>query len=127
VQLEDLYSRADVVSIHLRLSRQTEKMVGRQAFERMKRSALLVNTARGAIVDEAALVDALRSGRIAGAGLDVYAEEPLPVGHPLFSAPNAVLTPHSAGLSPEALEAGLVMSVTNVRDFIAGAPSNVVT
>ena len=73
----------------------------------MKKSAIFVNTARGAIVDEPALLDALTSGRIAGAGLDVFTTEPLPPGHPLTQLSNVVITPHCAGVTPEALEAGL--------------------
>lgn len=114
VDLEELYHRSDVVSVHLRLSKETDGMIGRPQFERMKKNAILINTARGAIVDEAALVEALETGRIAGAGLDVFAAEPLPGGHPLTRIPNVVLTPHCAGITPEALEAGLRMAVENI-------------
>ena len=92
----------------------------------MKPSAILLNTARGAIVDEAALVDALAARRIAGAGLDVFETEPLPANHPLCALDNVVLTPHSAGIAPEALEAGLQLAVDNVREFLRGRPQNVV-
>ena len=91
---DELLSRADVVTIHLRLSDRTRGLIGAAELARMKRSAVLVNTSRGPIVDEAALVAALRDGVIAGAGLDVYDTEPLPAGHPIRSAPNTVLTPH---------------------------------
>ena len=114
VELDDLYRSSDVVSVHLRLSPDTEGMIGAAQFARMKPGAILLNTARGAIVDEAALVEALRTGRIAGAGLDVFAVEPLPHGHPLTALPNVVLTPHCAGITPEALEAGLRMAVENL-------------
>ena len=92
--LDDLLERADVVSVHLKLSPESTGLLDRDRLARMKPGAILVNTARGAIVDEPALVDALRSGRLAGAGLDVFATEPLPAGHPLRTAPNVVLTPH---------------------------------
>lgn len=126
VELEELYRTSDVVSVHLRLSPETIGFVGAPQFALMKPTAILVNTARGAILDEPALVEALESKRIAGAGLDVFGTEPLPAGHPLTALPNVVLTPHCAGITPEALEAGLRLSVTNIFDFLAGRPQNVV-
>lgn len=113
VELDELYRTSDVVSLHLRLSDQTAGMIGAREFGLMKQGAIFVNTARGAIVDEAAMVAALQSGRIA-AGLDVFAVEPLPAEHPLTSLSNVVLTPHCAGITPEALEAGLRMAVENL-------------
>jgi phosphoglycerate dehydrogenase-like enzyme len=113
-ELDDLYRMSDVVSVHLRLSPETEGMIGAAQFALMKPGAILLNTARGAIVDEAALVEALRTRRIAGAGLDVFTVEPLPLGHPLTALANVVLTPHCAGITPEALEAGLRMAVENL-------------
>ena len=92
-------------------------MIGAPQFERMKDSAILINTARGAIVDEAALVAALTRGRIGGAGLDVFTEEPLSGSNPLLALENIVLTPHCAGITPEALEAGLRMAVENIWDW----------
>jgi phosphoglycerate dehydrogenase-like enzyme len=92
--LDDLLERSDVVSVHLKLSPESTGLLDRDRLARMRPGAILVNTARGAIVDEAALVEALASGRLAGAGLDVFATEPLPAGHPLRAAPNVVLTPH---------------------------------
>jgi D-3-phosphoglycerate dehydrogenase / 2-oxoglutarate reductase len=114
VELEDLYRISDVVSVHLRLSPRTQGMIGDRQFALMKQSAILINTARGAIVDEPALLDALAGGRIAGAGLDVFTVEPLPPGHALTLLPNVVLTPHCAGITPEALEAGLRMAVAQI-------------
>ena len=113
IELAELYRASDVVSVHLRLSPETTGFVGVREFGLMKRSAILLNTARGAIVDEAAMLDALTSGRIAGAGLDVFSVEPLPPGHPLLALSNVVITPHCAGITPEALEAGLRMAVEN--------------
>lgn len=89
-----LFGEADVVSIHLVLGERTRGLVGAAEFARMKPTAFLVNTSRGPIVDEAALIDALRARRIAGAGLDVYDTEPLPEGHPLRTLDNVVLSPH---------------------------------
>lgn len=126
VALETLLSMSDVVSLHVRLSDKTERMIGPREFELMKPGAILVNTARGAIVDETALIHALSTGKVSGAGLDVFSTEPLPPGHPIANLPNVVLTPHSAGITPEALEAGLQLAVTNVASFLAGSPINVV-
>ena len=114
VELDELYRTSDVVSVHLRLSPETTGMIGAREFGLMKPSAVLINTARGAIVDEPALLDALASSRIAGAGLDVFTTEPLPPGHPFTQLSNVVMTPHCAGVTPEALEAGLRMAVENI-------------
>lgn len=126
VPLDELFSSSDVVSVHLRLSEETRGFIGQGELEKMNSSAILINTARGAIVDERALLEALTAGRIAGAGLDVFEVEPLPEGHPLTRLENVVLTPHSAGVTPEALEAGLQLSVENVWNFLNGRPTNVV-
>jgi phosphoglycerate dehydrogenase-like enzyme len=125
LELNEIYRMSDVISLHLRLSEQTRGLVGPPQFAAMKPGVLLINTARGAIVDEPALLDALSHGRIAGAGLDVFSTEPLPSGHPLTLLPNVVLTPHCAGNTPEALEAGLRMAVENIWRFTrsSGAPS----
>jgi phosphoglycerate dehydrogenase-like enzyme len=119
VKLDELYRRSDVVSLHLRLSEQTTGMVGREQFQMMKPSAIFINTARGPIVDEFAMLEALVSARIAGAGLDVFTVEPLPADSPIKGLPNVVLTPHSAGITPETLEAGLAMSIDNVWKWLA--------
>ena len=122
--LDEIYRTSDVLSLHLRLSAETESFVGTAQFARMKPGAILINTARGAIVHEEALLEALGSGRLGGAGLDVFAAEPLPPHHPLAQSGNVVLTPHCAGITPEALEAGLGMAVENIWDFLAGRPRN---
>ncbi len=118
VELDELYRISDVVSIHLRLSPLTENLIGAAQFALMKPGAILINTARGAIVNEDALMEALAANRIGGAGLDVFAREPLPPAHALTSLPNTVLTPHCAGITPEALEAGLRMAVENIWRFL---------
>ncbi|HXI18620.1 MAG TPA: NAD(P)-dependent oxidoreductase, partial [Chloroflexota bacterium] len=94
---EELVREADAISVHVPLSDATRHLFNGHAFSRMKPSAVLVNTSRGELVDENALVAALREGRIGGAGLDVFAQEPPPADHPLFGLPNAILTPHVAG------------------------------
>ena len=126
VPLDELYRSSDVVSLHLRLSNETTGFLGAPQLALMKKSAILINTARGAIVDEPALVEALSSRRIAGAGLDVFTTEPLPPVHPLTQLGNVVITPHCAGITPEALEAGLRMSVENIWAFLSGRPEHVV-
>jgi D-3-phosphoglycerate dehydrogenase len=126
VQLDDLYRRSDVVSLHIRQTPETVSFVGERELNLMKRTAFFINTARGPIVDEAALVKALETERIAGAGLDVFSAEPLPEGHPITALSNVVLTPHSGGVTKEALEAGLQLAINNVFDFINGDPRNVV-
>jgi D-3-phosphoglycerate dehydrogenase len=124
VALDELYRTSDVLSLHLRLSPETIDFMGVAQFALMKPAAILINTARGAIVHQGALWDALTNRRIAGAGLDVFATEPLPQHHPLTLLSNVVLTPHCAGITPEALEAGLRMSVDNIWDFLEGSPKN---
>jgi phosphoglycerate dehydrogenase-like enzyme len=126
VSLDELLRSSDVISLHLRLSSETRRFMGTREIEKMKPSAILINTARGAIVDEQALLDALTTNRIAGAGLDVFETEPLPHEHPFTRLDNVVLTPHSAGVTPEALEAGLKLSIDNVWNFLDGRPTNVV-
>jgi autoinducer 2 (AI-2) kinase len=97
VSLDELLSRSDFVSVHCTLSPETRGLVGREGLALMKPTAFLINTARASIVDEAALLDALRTGRIAGAGLDVFSVEPLPLHHPFTRLDNVVLTPHIGG------------------------------
>jgi phosphoglycerate dehydrogenase-like enzyme len=126
VAFDDIFRRSDVVSIHLRLSTETSGLIRREHLELMKPGAILINTARGGIVKESDLVQALQANRIAGAGLDVFETEPLPADSPLCALPNVVLTPHAAGITPEATEAGLALAIENVFSFLAGEPTNVV-
>jgi D-3-phosphoglycerate dehydrogenase len=126
VSFEDVFRRSDVVSIHVRQSPETSGFIGREQFELMKTDAIFINTARGAVVKEADLLSALRTRRIAGAGLDVFANEPLRNGSPFYELPNVVLTPHAAGITPETTEAGLALAIENVFSFLAGEPKNVV-
>ena len=126
VTLEDLFRRSDVVSVHVRQSPETLGMIRAEHFAMMKPGAIFINTARGRIVVEKDLIEALRSNRIAGAGLDVFETEPLPMDSPLRLLPNVVLTPHAAGITREATEAGLAMAIDNVLAFRAGTPVRVV-
>jgi D-3-phosphoglycerate dehydrogenase len=127
VPIDELLRESDVVSLHLRLSAETAGYINRERLAAMKPTAYLINTARAGLVDRSALVDALRDRNIAGAGLDVFHEEPIPHGDPLLALPNVVLTPHDAGTTQEVIDLGLRRAVENVERFLQGSPINVVT
>ncbi len=122
-------AEADVISLHTPLTPETRHMIGAREFALMKPSAILINAARGNLVDESALVDALKSGRIAGAGFDVLSVEPPRDGNPLLDLdlPNFILTPHVAWSSREAMQGLADQLVDNIEAFVAGTPRNVVT
>ena len=118
--LDTLLCESDILSLHVPLTPETERMLDRERFAAMKPGAVLVNTARGALVDEAALLDALNQGRLRGAGLDVFATEPLPADHPLTCRDDVVLCPHVAWLTGETLRRSLEVAVENCRRLAAG-------
>jgi phosphoglycerate dehydrogenase-like enzyme len=122
----ELFAKSDVVSIHMVLADSTRGLVGAAEIGAMKPSALLVNTSRGALVDEEALLSALTEGRIAGAGLDVYDIEPLPAGHPLRSAPRTVLTPHLGYVTRDTFASFYREAAQNVRAYLDGSPIRVI-
>ena len=122
----DLLAHSDVVCLHLRLGDRTRGIIGAAELDQMLPSAYLVNTSRGPLVDESALVEALRSGRIAGAGLDVYDDEPLPLGHPLLSAPHTVLTPHLGYVTDGGYRLCYGDAVEDIRAWLDGEPVRVV-
>jgi D-3-phosphoglycerate dehydrogenase len=122
--LDNLLRQSDVVSLHLRLSPQTQGLINAEKLALMKPTAIFINTARGAIVDQQALYQALQAGKIAGAGLDVFVQEPIDPKDPLLQLPNVVLTPHTAGTTPEALQYGLHMTAENVANFLQGKVTN---
>jgi D-3-phosphoglycerate dehydrogenase len=126
VALDELLRRADVVSLHVKLTDQTRGLIGARELALMKPGALLVNTARGPVVDTAALVGALRAGRVGGAALDVFDTEPLPADHPLLGCEHVVLTAHNADQTPEGMELLNAGVVDNVIAFLEGRPQNVV-
>jgi phosphoglycerate dehydrogenase-like enzyme len=125
VSKQELFEQADYLSIHLVLGDRTRGLVGAADLARMKPTAYLINTSRGPIVDEAALLDALRDRRIAGAGLDVYDVEPLPADHPLLALDNVLLTPHLGFVTKDAYAKFYGDTVENVAAFLRGAPIRV--
>lgn len=126
VGLDPLFSESDVVSLHCPLTPETKSLVNAPRLARMKHSALLLNTSRGALIDEAALADALNRGVIAGAGLDVLSVEPADPANPLLKAKNCIVTPHIAWATRAARKRLLDASIENVKAFLAGAPMNVI-
>jgi D-3-phosphoglycerate dehydrogenase len=127
--MQSLLAESDIVSLHCPLTAETRAMMNREAFAAMKRGALFINTARGALVDETALAEALQSGRLSGAALDSLAEEPPAANHPLFSAPNILITPHIAGQTRDAVKRMGIAAAENIVAVLTGEglnPANVV-
>lgn len=127
VELDDLFMHSHVVSPHVRLSDRTEGMIGTRELALMKTGSMLVNASRGGVVDSRALADAVNSGHLMGAGIDVYEAEPPPPDYPLLSCENVVFTPHHANQTPEGIELINEGAVSNVLAFLEGRPWNVVT
>lgn len=126
VSLPELLQSSDVVSLHVRLSAESRGLLGAPELALMKPGAILINTARAPLVDTAALVEALRSGHLFGAGIDVFDHEPVPRAAPLLQCPNVVLTPHSADQTQEGLDQLTQGCIDNIRAFLQGTPVNVV-
>jgi phosphoglycerate dehydrogenase-like enzyme len=124
---DDCLRQADFVTLHLRLVPETRGFIGRREFGLMKPEAFLINTSRGPLVDREALLEALATGKIAGAGLDVYHEEPLKPDDPLLSSAHTVLSPHNAGQTAEVRRDGLLCAVENIELYLAGKPVNIVS
>ncbi len=122
VSLDELLRLADVITLHAPLLPETRGMINAAALEKMKPTAYVVNTARGPLVDEAAIARALHAGQIAGAALDVFDREPLPSASPLRQAPNLILTPHMAGVTAQSRTAMAAMAVENVARVLRGEP-----
>lgn len=120
--LDELLAGSDILSLHCPLTTETRGLIGAREIALMKPGALIVNTARGPVIDEAALVEALREGRLAGAGLDTFDAEPLPVDSPLRSLDNLILTPHVAGVTRDAARRVATMTAQHVVDALAGRP-----
>lgn len=128
VDFDTVLRESDAITIHVPLTPDTKNMFGAEQFKKMKNHALLINTARGGLVDEAALLEALKSGEIGGAGFDVVAQEPPKDGNILCEAdlPNLIVTPHVAWASKQAMQILADQLIDNVENFVAGKPSNVV-
>lgn len=127
VSLDELLAQSDFVSLHVPLTKATRGLINADAIAKMKQGAVLLNTARGPVVDSAALAEALNAGKLAGAGIDVFeGEPPIAKDHPLCSAKNTVLTPHVAFASREALETRADIVFANIEKWLAGAPQNIV-
>ena len=125
--LDDVFARSDVISLHCPLTPQTAGLVNRERLSRMKPGAFLINTARGALVVEEDLAEALNAGRLAGAGIDVVSREPIRPENPLRAARNCLITPHIAWATEEARARLMDATVANVAAFVAGSPVNVVS
>ncbi len=121
VEIDELLNRSDIVSLHLPLTVETRGFIGREQLARMKPSAILINTARGPVVDQSALIEALDQNRLAGAGIDVFdIEPPLPANHPIFKASNTVLLPHIGFETAEAMSAKADIALHHLEDFLSG-------
>ena len=122
LSLEELLETSDVVSLHVRLSPNSTGLIGATELARMKSTAILLNGARADVVDNAALVEALETGRLFGAGIDVFSPEPVPTGDPILSCERVVLTPHAADQTPEAVVATNEAAVENIIAYLEGRP-----
>ena len=126
VELDTLLEESDIISLHVPLNDATRGMIGAEEIQKMKKSAVLINTARGPVTDANALSEALKAGRIAGACVDVFENEPpVAADHPLFSAPNTIVTPHIAFATREAMVKRAVTVFENVKLYLKGTPQNV--
>ena len=119
-QLDTLIDNSDVIMLATQLTDDTYHMFGAAEFKRMRKSALIINMARGPVIDEAALVSALKEGEIAGAGLDVFSQEPLPKDAAIWDAPNVIITPHQTPVQPDRTQRSIAMIITNVERYRAG-------
>ena len=125
--LDELFAKADIISLHIPANQQTKGLISKDLLSKMKNTAIIINTARGPIMDNAALAELLKSGKIAGAGIDVYeTEPPLPENHPLLSAPNTILLPHVGYASKEAMQKRFVIVKSNLHSYLEGRQENVI-
>ena len=126
VSLDELYARADVITLHCNLTKDNERMINRESIAKMKDGVILINNARGGLVDEQDLADALNSGKLAAAAVDVVSTEPIRSDNPLLKADNCIITPHMSWGARECRQRIMDTTVENVRAFLAGVPQNVV-
>lgn len=126
VSLDELYARADVISLHCPLTADNSGMIDREAIAKMKDGVILINTARGGLLNEQDVADALNSGKIAAAGLDVVSTEPIKDNNPLLTAKNCIITPHIAWAPKESRQRIMDITASNIKAFLDGAPVNIV-
>lgn len=126
VNLTTLLEQSDIVSLHCPLTAETQGMINQQTIKKMKDGAILINTARGGLLDEEAIAEALRSGKLRGAAVDVVSQEPITQGNPLLHAPNCIITPHMAWAPAEARQRIIDCTASNIEAFLNGAPIHVV-
>ena len=127
VSLEELLKQSDYISLHCPLTPQTRHMINKETIAMMKPTAYIINTGRGALIDEPALIEALKEGRIAGAGLDVQETEPPVQDNPLYDMPNVILTPHMGWKGLETRQRLVSILAANIQAFDEGRPQNVVS
>lgn len=126
VEIDKILSESDIITLHLPLNDQTRGFIGKEQLEKMKDGSCLINLARGPIVDKKALIEALESGKLAGAAIDVYDQEPVPPDEEILKTKNTILTPHIGFATEEALSYKVVMTFQNIKAFLGGKPINVV-
>tara|TARA_B100000029_G_scaffold516069_1_gene626571 strand:- start:20317 stop:21312 length:996 start_codon:yes stop_codon:yes gene_type:complete len=126
IDFDELLTVSDVISLHIPATSESINMIGEREFKLMKETCILINTARGDVVNQDALIAALSSNRILGAGLDVFPQEPLPANHPLTKLSNVVISPHVGGMAEAATMKGLEMTIENLESFALGTPLYVV-
>ena len=124
VSLQEVLTQSDVISLHCPLTADNAGMINREAIARMKNGVFIINTARGPLIDETALREALLSGKVRGAAVDVVSTEPIPAGHPLLGLPNCIITPHIAWAPRESRQRLMDVAVENLRSFLMGTPVN---
>ena len=125
--LDELFAKSDIISLHIPANAQTKGLISKDLLTKMKETAIIINTARGPVMDNAALAELLKAGKIAGAGIDVYeTEPPLPENHPLLSAPNTILLPHVGYASKEAMQKRFVIVKSNMHSYLEGRQKNVI-
>lgn len=124
VSLQEVLTQSDVISLHCPLTADNAGMINREAIARMKDGVFIINTARGQLIDETALREALLSGKVRGAAVDVVSTEPIPAGHPLLGLPNCIITPHIAWAPKESRQRLMDVAVENLRSFLLGTPVN---
>ena len=126
VELEELYAGADVISLHCPLFEETKGIINKESIKKMKEGVIIINTSRGPLIVEEDLADALNSGKVAGAAVDVMSSEPVKMDNPLMSAKNCIITPHIAWAPKESRERLMNIAVDNLNQFLKGIPTNIV-